>query len=163
MGMMNRKQYAKWKPGDKVKPKLDCGDPLKDSLTKQEFGKESDINVIVGRYVRAGVPIMPDTQQVFADVSNFGQFGEVLQRIHAAEDAFAALPADVRSRFENDPAKLVEFVQDDANYDEAVKLGILEKREPPADKTLTTADKPAADLVSAKSAESQKPSGESQK
>ena len=41
------------------------------------------------------------------------------------------LPAQMRSRFNNDPAELLKFIKDPANLDEAVKLGILVKKEAP--------------------------------
>ena len=37
------------------------------------------------------------------------------------------LPASVRSKFDNDPQALMNFVDDVANFDEAVRLGVLPK------------------------------------
>ena len=37
-------------------------------------------------------------------------------------------PADVRSKFDNDPVKFVGFLEDSQNYDEALKLGIVKPR-----------------------------------
>ena len=42
-----------------------------------------------------------------------------------AEEAFMTLPAVVRARFANDPAGIFTFLQDPANRDEAVKLGLI--------------------------------------
>lgn len=127
MGMMNRKQFAKHKLGDVVKPKTDCGP----SQTKQEFARECDANYIVARYATTG--ILPATRftpdrAIFADVSKVGDFASEMQRVVEAQSAFDALPAELRARFANDPARLIAFVQDDANYDEAVKLGLIEKK-----------------------------------
>ena len=47
--------------------------------------------------------------------------------IRAAE-AFAAMPADVRDRFQNDPGRFLEFANDASNYDEALKMGLAIKR-----------------------------------
>lgn len=129
MGMYNRKDFAKHKIGDKVKPKLHTGE----GRTKQEFANESDINMIMKRYRATGqLPIGADpAKMVFADVSQIGSFAETIERVHAAEEAFAALPAHIRVRFENDPVQLVEFVQNGDNYDEAVKLGLIEIKEEP--------------------------------
>ena len=41
-----------------------------------------------------------------------------------------ALPSRVRRRFDNDPAELMEFLADEANREEAVMLGLIEKEEP---------------------------------
>ena len=43
----------------------------------------------------------------------------------AADDAFMALPAAVRERFNNDPAELVDFVSDVNNRSEAIDLGLI--------------------------------------
>ena len=43
----------------------------------------------------------------------------------AADDAFMALPANVRERFNNDPAELVDFISDVANRSEAIDLGLI--------------------------------------
>jgi len=123
MGVMNRKDYEKLKPGSRVKPVLTCGP----SKTKQEFGKESNINYIMDRYAKTGqLPVgVQRVQPVFADVSTIGDFSDVLRRVTAAKEAFAQLPANVRARFHNQPHELVEFLQDGSNRDEAVKLGLI--------------------------------------
>lgn len=123
MGLMNRKSLQGVKPGQRVKPVLVCGP----SKAKQEFGVESDINVIMKRYITTGqLPMwVQNAQPVFADVSEIGDFADVLRRVTAAKEAFAQLPAHVRSRFQNQPEQLVEFLQDPGNRDEAVKLGLV--------------------------------------
>lgn len=129
MGQYNRKQFKNWKPGDVVKSKTV---PTGQSLTKQEFAKESDINVMMDRALKTGqMPVGAPDKWVFADVSNVGTFQDMLSRVDLARASFAALPAKVRSRFQNNPVALIEFLQDRSNYDEAVKLGLIEKKEAP--------------------------------
>ena len=48
--------------------------------------------------------------------------------IRAAQEAFMDMPAAVRDRFGHDAAKFVDFVNDESNYDEALKMGIVNKR-----------------------------------
>jgi phage internal scaffolding protein len=43
----------------------------------------------------------------------------------AAEDEFDALPAQIRARFENEPANLIDFLSNEQNRDEAEKLGLV--------------------------------------
>lgn len=132
MGMMNAKEYAKLKPGTRVKPKTETGP----GLTKQEFAHETNINNIMARYIATGqLPSAIVAQQAtFADVSKLGSFADVMNRVHAAEEAFAAMPASIRTRFDNDPAKLVAFIQDGKNRPEAEALGLVPKKEPKAPK-----------------------------
>lgn len=124
MGMLNRKSFANHKIGDVVKPVVTTGP----GLTKQEFAKEVDINTIVKRYQLSGqLPVRLDgLQPIFADVSGIGDYGDVLRRIDAARGAFLLLPAELRSRFDNRPEALVDFLQHEENRDEAIKLGLLE-------------------------------------
>lgn len=93
------------------------------SLAAQEYKDESDINVILKRYA-AGDNSVVRSSGVFADVSQLGDFQSQLEIVRRATEDFAALPADVRSRFGNDPASLVAFLSDSSHDDEAVKLGL---------------------------------------
>jgi phage internal scaffolding protein len=52
-------------------------------------------------------------------------YHEMQNVIADANSAFASLPATVRARFENDPAKYIEFVSDENNLEEARELGML--------------------------------------
>jgi phage internal scaffolding protein len=40
---------------------------------------------------------------------------------------FNDLPSSIRSRFGNDPAAFLDFVNDEGNADEMIKLGLIEK------------------------------------
>lgn len=81
-----------------------------ESKTQQHQKEEADINTIVGRFLKTGqlpqVPV-PPTYQNFGEIFDFQS---AMDTIKAATDSFLALPANVRSRFENDPAKFVAYV-----------------------------------------------------
>lgn len=102
---------------------IDCS--IVPSVTQQQFAEEADINTIVRRFGLTGelpkdvaVPQSGD----FLDVTDFHTAMNV---VRSSEEAFAAMPADVRKRFANDPAEFMAFVSDDKNRDEARKLGLL--------------------------------------
>ena len=63
----------------------------------------------------------------FADVSNVDSFASM--QIHAAEarTAFERMPAKLRFRFDNDPEKLLAFLDNPENKEEAIKLGLIKK------------------------------------
>lgn len=107
------------RPGD-----IDCsGD---EPITKQEFAEESDINVIIARCLRGGgLGHVQSLAPVFADVSELGDFADCVRRVDLAREAFMLLPAEVRLRFGNSSVKLIEFLSDGKNYDEAVRLGLV--------------------------------------
>lgn len=101
---------------------LDCSnDPSK---TQQQFREDSDINTIVRRFGLTGQ--LPEN----ASAPAYGDFDEVLtyhdamNMVRRADEAFMALPADVRYRFSNDPQLLMDFVSDADNLAEAQKLGL---------------------------------------
>lgn len=108
---------------------LDCsGDP---GQTKQSFKEECDINVLMARYELTGEldPMMLNQREgVFGDFCDMQDFHEMQERLLAARESFGALPAAVRSRFGNDPGRLVDFLSDPENRSEAVRLGIVEEK-----------------------------------
>lgn len=93
------------------------------SLAAQEYKDESDINVILKRYA-SGDNSVVRSSGVFADVSQLGDFQTQLEVVRRATEDFAALPAEIRSRFGNDPAALVSFLADSSHDEEAIKLGL---------------------------------------
>jgi phage internal scaffolding protein len=105
-----------------------------ESLTQQHFAQEADINVIMAYYQRTGIlgdPLNPGTDApMFGDFSNVQDFQKAQNAIIEANRAFMSLPSDVREKFNNDPGKLIEFLSNEDNRDEAIKLGLV--KEPPA-------------------------------
>lgn len=106
---------------------VDC-QAADDGLTKQAPSKSCDINYIVAQYQKTGVlPInIRPRVPVYADVSEFADYHTAMNLICKANDMFAALPVLVRERFDNDPGKMVAFLEDARNLDEARKLGLVE-------------------------------------
>lgn len=100
--------------------------------TKQSFAKECDINEIVRRFGITGKLPQSVRAPTYADYSGVSDYREALEAMSLAEESFAAMPATVRSRFENDPAQFVDFCSDPRNRAEAIKLGLIDLPEPPA-------------------------------
>lgn len=99
------------------------------SRTKQEFTAECDINVIMKRFIASGFD--PSTLPLTSRKAMYGDFTSLPESYHAAlnyvkstESMFLELPADLRSRFDNDPQKFIDFVEDPANEAELVALGL---------------------------------------
>lgn len=99
-----------------------------ESLTVQSGKDDADINVLVRRFGLGAEMPAPRSVAQYGDFSGVVDYQTALGQLIAAEEAFMALPAGMRSRFDNDPAKLFAFVHDDANFDEAVKLGLVEAK-----------------------------------
>ena len=97
---------------------LSCPD---ETLTRQEFLEESDINTIVRRFGIGEHPI--DAQQWVTNidiVDAVDDYQTALNKLIEANEQFMSLPADVRSRFDNDPARFVDFVSSEDNKDEMI-------------------------------------------
>lgn len=104
------------------------------SLTRQEFKDECDLGKIVARF--SATPEGREALEMarnyvssrFEDVSQVTDFRTALEQVNAANEAFMRLPAKVRTRFENDPARFLDFVDDPKNVDELRALGLLESK-----------------------------------
>ena len=64
---------------------------------------------------------------MFGDFTHFKDFFACQNAIVEAHNAFDALPVEIRERFNYDPGKLIEWLADDKNREEAIKLGLIEK------------------------------------
>lgn len=102
--------------------------------TKQSFKDECDINNIMKRYNATGsITHLNMRTPEYGDFSSPLEFQAALNTVMEGEAMFADLPSDLRDRFGNDPKQLLEFLADEANREEAVKLGIVQAPpEPPA-------------------------------
>lgn len=105
---------------------LKCED---ESLTKQSFAEDADINVIVRRFGLTGQLPQGIVAPTYADFEGVYDFQSAMNVLREAEEAFAAMPAGIRSRFGNDPAQFVSFCDDPANREEAKKLGLVFEKE----------------------------------
>lgn len=106
-----------------------CGfvyDPISDR-TQQHFKAETDINTLVKVYTRTGEVPGADFPAFEFDATGVVDYQSAMNSLIAADRSFAALPAIVRDRFGNDPAKLIAFVSDEANRGEAISLGLVPK------------------------------------
>lgn len=137
---METKQKIRQKPNQKITVRkdgtIDIGTVNDEpSLTQQQFKESCDINNIMKTYSQTGE--LPLSQKVgqFMDVSNVVDYQEALETVFQAQKAFDNLPSAVRSKFENDPQQLIAFLEDDKNYEEAQKLGLIQIKEKQNDQT----------------------------
>ncbi|AXH75749.1 MAG: internal scaffolding protein [Microviridae sp.] len=104
-----------------------------ETLARQEFLEESDINTIIDRFGIGENPIEIQKWVTDIDIADApDNYQDVMNQLNLARDQFMSLPARVRTRFDNDPHAFVAFVSDASNLEEMVSLGLAEKREVPA-------------------------------
>lgn len=94
------------------------------SLAVQSQRDEADINTIVRNFGITGR--MPENVRVptYGDFDVVSDYRSAIEAVRAAEASFMAMPAEVRSRFENDPQQFLEFCVNPANLEEMRKLGL---------------------------------------
>jgi len=67
----------------------------------------------------------------YGDFSGVPDYKEGLERIMAANEMFDSLPARLRDRFGNDPAKFIDFATNPENLDELRTMGLAPMEAPP--------------------------------
>lgn len=108
--------------GKRPDTKIYCGK----SMTKQSFADECDINKIVARFEKSDmITHLNEGEPFYGDVSEYGDLKEAIDKVNSANELFMAMDPKVRSKFDNDPVKMVEFLSDESNKAEAIALGMV--------------------------------------
>lgn len=106
---------------------LKCDD---ESLALQSAEEESNINTIVRRFGITGELPSDLKMPQSGDFTNLPDFHTAMNIVRRTQEEFLKVPADVRARFGNDPQAFMAFVEDDANREEAKRLGLLKPPQP---------------------------------
>lgn len=96
------------------------------SMTLQSAAPECDIYNILNQFNTTGIVthVASGTPQ-YTDVSEVPDYQAAMEVIMIAEEQFSALPSHVRREFDNDPGKMLEFIQNPDNYERGVELGLF--------------------------------------
>ena len=96
-------------------------------FTEQSHKNQCDINKIIDKYDKTGI---------IKHVSSFeGKFGDLTgvdfkmmqDKVANARSMFQELPSNIRKEFDNDPGRLLEFMENPDNRKKAEELGIVDK------------------------------------
>lgn len=97
-----------------------------ESMTVQADAQSADINYIVKQFGLTKQLPYGNIQPFYDDITDFPtDYHEAQNFIIASNDAFMTLPADQRSRFNNDAGQFLNFLNNPDNYDEASKYGFV--------------------------------------
>lgn len=107
---------------------LFCEDP---SLAIQSAEEESNINTIVRRFGLTGQLPADVSMPQSGDFLDIPDFHTAMNIVRKTQEEFLRVPAETRARFGNDPQAFMSFVEDDANYEEARRMGLLKPIEAP--------------------------------
>lgn len=112
-----------------LRVQLDTGT---DTKTIQSAKKETDINYLIARYKKTGqVPPHIRTDGVYGDFTKIADYQTAMNRVIAAQENFMLLPSELRREFDNNPQKLLEFMEKPSNRKRAQELGLVEKPKEP--------------------------------
>jgi phage internal scaffolding protein len=115
------------------------------SLTQQHFKDEVDIKNTIRRYDRTG--LIANVNKAVAQYGDFtasvNEYQDALNLVIAAQQNFAALPAEIREMFGNNPGEFLEQVQNPENRDRMMELGLIERPQPKVE-VLNETEKAAA-------------------
>lgn len=104
---------------------LSCPEP---TLAQQHPRDECDINYIVERFGITGqLPPHSGPMPTYGDFTGVTDYRDALEAVMKADEAFMSLPANVRERFDNDPALFVDFCSSNDPQDRslAMELGLI--------------------------------------
>lgn len=133
----------------------------KPSKTQQHFRDECNINTIMAKARKTGFLPVTGRQAQFMDcVTSSVPFHEMHNKVAAAKESFAALPAYIRKFFDNNPINLISFLSDENNRDQAIELGLIPAKEVKNDVDYQSGkvDTAATAVVGANSGDGAKPS-----
>lgn len=97
------------------------------SMTKQSYKDECDINKLMDKYQKTGL-----LNHVVKHSGEYGEFDSVdftdaMNVVAEGQSMFEELPSSARKAFDNDPAKFMNYINDDLNsekIDHLHKLGL---------------------------------------
>lgn len=95
------------------------------SMTKQEFKDETDINQIIGGFIRTQQLNVMAASGVYDDFSEPLDYQAALDTVREAGLQFAALPSKVRESHGNDPQRFLEWATNPANAEAMAELGLM--------------------------------------
>lgn len=103
------------------------------SKVQQQFKEQCDVNNIIAKYIKTG-ELHHEARKlgVYGDMSSEKDYLQSMQTVVDANHAFNILPSKIRERFSNQPSQMLAFLEDNSNYDEAVKLGLIDKKPAPS-------------------------------
>jgi phage internal scaffolding protein len=105
--------------------------PTGEGRAQQQFKDDADINSIMRKFQRTGAIEHTKEFQDDYNIATGQTLHEAMNLVTQAQTMFMALPSSVRARFDQDPTKFLDFVQDDKNIEEARKLGLVVTQEAP--------------------------------
>lgn len=102
------------------------GNPI--YFTEQSHKINCDVNAIIKKYDKTGlISHISRFEAQFGDLSG-NDFKTMTDKIINANNQFNNLPSEIRNRFQNNPEELLRFMENPLNRDEAIDLGLINRK-----------------------------------
>jgi phage internal scaffolding protein len=95
-------------------------------LVEQSHKENVNINNIIKKHGVELLSKIAALQEIQFDDVTGNDFQESMNAILKAKETFEKVPSEIRKKFDNDPAKFLDFVYNPENQDELVKMGLAE-------------------------------------
>lgn len=96
-----------------------------ESLVEQSHKKRVNINTIVAKAHKTGLFPQRTDRPTYGNFVGALDYQESCNRILKAKEDFLRLPSDIRKKFDNDPGKLLQWINDPENQQEAIEMGLI--------------------------------------
>ena len=98
--------------------------------TQRQFQNQVNVNNIMAKYRKTGslTHVRNRQEGTYEDLTSIPDLQGAYDQINRAEEAFQAMPSSLRNRFDNSPEKLIEFLSNPANDEQAIKLGLIKAK-----------------------------------
>lgn len=101
-----------------------------ETVTQQSMADECDINNIMAQYERTGLcNHLNQYEGQYGDFTDVVDYQTAFNVVIKANEMFESLPSSVRKRFNNDPASFLSFVDDPANSEALIEMGLARVRD----------------------------------
>lgn len=116
---------------NKFSPRISVPAPEgNDGRVQEHYKDQVDINNILAKYRKTGViDHVKKTQAKYGDFTDMLDVAGNLDKVKKAEQAFEQLPAELRNKFKNSIPAFFEYLKDDANTEECIKMGLKKPKD----------------------------------
>jgi len=101
----------------------------KPSRTKQNHKGECDINQIIKKFQKTGqLEHVKTNPQIYGNFTDPITYHDAMNLVSSANQQFEGLSSAVRERFDNNPAKFLEFATNGRNAEEMAQMGLMDPK-----------------------------------
>lgn len=101
-----------------------------DGKTQQHEKDSCDIDKILQKYSKQGTLTVNALPPQYGDFSQVVSYQDALDAALAVEEKFGELPSRIRTQFDNNPQKLINFLNNPDNLSKAQEMGLAVKPDP---------------------------------